>query len=119
MRVQYRKRPKRGPSSEHLIFYHTFVLFDWLSIFIQIKELERDLDTESKRSGEAQKLAKKNERRMKEIQFQADEDQKNLSRAQENSERLNNKIKKMRVAVEEAVRLNFFRSGFFFFDSES
>lgn len=40
---------------------------------------------------------------MKEIQFQADEDQKNLSRAQENSDRLNSKIKKMRVAVEEAV----------------
>lgn len=42
---------------------------------------------------------------MKEIQFQADEDQKNLNRAQENSDRLNNKIKKMRVAVEEAVSL--------------
>lgn len=62
------------------------------------------MDGEAKRSNEAQKLAKKNERRMKEIQFQADEDQKNLSRAQENSERLNAKIKKMRTAVEEAVR---------------
>lgn len=62
------------------------------------------MDNEAKRSNESQKLAKKNERRMKEIQFQADEDQKNLSRAQENADRLNNKIKKMRVAVEEAVR---------------
>jgi translation initiation factor IF-3 len=61
------------------------------------------LDGESKRSSEAQKLAKKNERRMKELQFQGDEDAKNLSRALENADRLNSKNKKVRVAVEEAV----------------
>lgn len=71
------------------------------------------MDAEAKRSNEAQKLAKKNERRMKEIQFQADEDQKNLARSQENADRLNNKIKKMRVAVEEAVSIILFYVFFF------
>ncbi|KAK3697507.1 hypothetical protein QZH41_002097 [Actinostola sp. cb2023] len=45
--------------------------------FSKGKELERDLDTEAKRSSEAQKFARRMSAQ-KEIQFQADEDQKNL-----------------------------------------
>ena len=73
----------------------------------QIKDLERDLDGEVRRSNEFQKAAKKSDRRLKEIAFQAEEDSKNIQRLQEQSDRLNNKIKKMRVQLDEAVSFFF------------
>ena len=74
----------------------------------KIKDLERDLDAEVRRSNEFQKGCKKSERRLKEIAFQGDEDAKNIQRLQEQTDRLNNKIKKMRVQLDEAVLFSFF-----------
>merc|ERR1719382_2305695 len=43
----------------------------------RIRELESELDAESRRFGDAQKNLRKSERRIKELTFSADEDRKN------------------------------------------
>lgn len=69
-----------------------------------MKELELELDSEQKRHGETVKTLRKNERRLKELLFQSEEDQKNQQRMQELVERLQNKMKAYKRQVEEAVR---------------
>lgn len=70
----------------------------------QVKELELELDSEQKRHAETVKTLRKNERRLKELLFQSEEDQKNQHRMQELVERLQNKMKAYKRQVEEAVR---------------
>lgn len=70
----------------------------------QVKELELELDSEQKRHAETVKTLRKNERRLKELLFQSEEDQKNQQRMQELVERLQNKMKAYKRQVEEAVR---------------
>lgn len=69
----------------------------------QVKELELELDSEQKRHAETVKSLRKNERRLKELLFQSEEDQKNQQRMQELVERLQNKMKAYKRQVEEAV----------------
>lgn len=69
----------------------------------QMKELELELDSEQKRHAETTKTLRKNERRLKELLFQSEEDQKNQQRMQELVERLQNKMKAYKRQVEEAV----------------
>lgn len=71
--------------------------------FAQVKELELELDSEQKRHAETVKTLRKNERRLKELLFQSEEDQKNQQRMQELVERLQNKMKAYKRQVEEAV----------------
>lgn len=71
---------------------------------MQVKELEMELDSEQKRHAETVKILRKNERRLKELLFQSEEDQKNQQRMQELVERLQNKMKAYKRQVEEAVR---------------
>lgn len=71
---------------------------------MQVKELELELDSEQKRHAETVKTLRKNERRLKELLFQSEEDQKNQQRMQELVERLQNKMKAYKRQVEEAVR---------------
>lgn len=66
--------------------------------------MELELDTEQKRHAETVKTLRKNERRLKELLFQSEEDQKNQQRMQELVERLQNKMKAYKRQVEEAVR---------------
>lgn len=68
-----------------------------------MKELELELDSEQKRHAETMKTLRKNERRLKELLFQSEEDQKNQQRMQELVERLQNKMKAYKRQVEEAV----------------
>lgn len=69
----------------------------------QVKELELELDSEQKRHAETVKSLRKNERRLKELLFQSEEDQKNQHRMQELVERLQMKMKAYKRQVEEAV----------------
>lgn len=69
----------------------------------QVKELELELDSEQKRHAETVKTLRKNERRLKELLFQSEEDQKNQQRMQDLVERLQNKMKAYKRQVEEAV----------------
>lgn len=70
---------------------------------VQVKELELELDSEQKRHSETVKTLRKNERRLKELLFQSEEDQKNQQRMQELVERLQNKMKTYKRQVEQAV----------------
>lgn len=81
-------------------FLHTIVD----TLCMQVKELELlHLDSEQKRHAETVKTLRKNERRLKELLFQSEEDQKNQQRMQELVERLQNKMKAYKRQVEEAV----------------
>lgn len=68
----------------------------------KIKELELELDSEQKRHSETVKSLRKNERRLKELLFQSEEDHKNQQRMEELLERLQSKMKAYKRQVEEA-----------------
>lgn len=74
-----------------------------------MRELESELDSEQRRHAETQKNARKADRRLKELAFQADEDKKNQERLQELIEKLQSKVLTYKRQVEEAV-------SFFHFD---
>ena len=62
-----------------------------------------DLDNETRRSSEIQKNYKKQERRLKDMVQQQEEDQKNLQHFKDQIDRLNKKIKSTKTNQEEAV----------------
>merc|ERR1711963_816064 len=59
----------------------------------RIRELESEVDAESRRSGDAQKNLRKSERRIKELTYASDEDRKNHERMQALVDQLQAKIK--------------------------
>ena len=73
--------------------------------FLQVRELETELDNEQRRHAETQKNARKSDRRMKELAFQCDEDRKIQERLQDMIEKLQAKIKLYKRQVEEAVSI--------------
>lgn len=72
-----------------------------------MRELESELDSEQRRHAETQKNARKADRRLKELAFQADEDKKNQERLQELIEKLQSKVLTYKRQVEEAVSIYF------------
>ena len=77
----------------------------------QVREMEVELDNEQRRHAETQKGMRKQDRRLKELAFQADEDRKSQERMQDMIDKLQNKIKTYKRQVEEAVSLvNLFHS---------
>ncbi len=62
-----------------------------------------ELDNEQRRHAETQKSMRKQDRRLKELAFQADEDRKAQERMQDMIDKLQNKIKTYKRQVEEAV----------------
>merc|ERR1712061_23186 len=71
----------------------------------RIRELESELDAESRRMGEAQKNLRRSERRIKELVFASDEDKKNHERMQALIDQLQNKIKTYKKQIEEAEEI--------------
>jgi len=71
----------------------------------RIHELESENELEQHRHQETLKELRKNDRRLKELAFQAEEDRKNQSRLQDLSEKLQNKIKVYKRQVEEAEEI--------------
>merc|ERR1711971_1250075 len=59
----------------------------------RIRELESEMDAETRRLGDAQKNLRKSERKIKELTFQGDEDRKNHERMQALIDQLQGKIK--------------------------
>ena len=59
----------------------------------KVRELEAEFEGEARRHGEASKHLRKAERRVKELQFQADEDRKNQERMHDLLDKLQQKIK--------------------------
>lgn len=68
--------------------------------------LEQELDAEHRRNSDEMKNARKNERRLKELQLAAEEDKRAQDRLSELIEKLQQKVKTYKRQVEEAVSVN-------------
>ncbi|XP_071236777.1 myosin heavy chain, fast skeletal muscle [Salvelinus alpinus] len=68
----------------------------------RVRELESEVDAEQKRGAEAIKGVRKYERRVKELTYQTEEDNKNVSRLQDLVDRLQLKMKAYKRAAEDA-----------------
>ncbi|KAK7079756.1 putative TRAFAC class myosin-kinesin ATPase superfamily [Halocaridina rubra] len=71
----------------------------------RVRELESQLDDETRRHSDAQKNLRKCERRIKELTFQSDEDKKNHERMQDLVDKLQQKIKTYKRQIEEAEEI--------------
>merc|ERR1712071_693019 len=71
----------------------------------RIRELESDLDAESRRNGDVCKNLRKSERSIKELAFAADEDKKNHERMQSLIDQLQGKVKSYKKQIEEAEEI--------------
>merc|ERR1711915_952100 len=70
----------------------------------RVRELESELDAESRRLGDAQKNLRKSERQVKEYTYQQDEDRKNSERMQA-LDQLQSKIRSYKKQIEEAEEI--------------
>merc|ERR1712054_669063 len=71
----------------------------------RIRELESELDAESRRCSDAQKNLRKSERYIKELSYQQDEDRKNHERMQGLIDQLQGKVKSYKKQIEEAEEI--------------
>jgi len=71
----------------------------------RIRELESELDAESRRNGDISKNLRKSERTIKELTFAADEDKKNHERMQALIDQLQGKVKSYKKQIEEAEEI--------------
>merc|ERR1712173_49459 len=71
----------------------------------RIRELQSEVDAESRRCGDAQKNLRKSERRIKELTYASDEDRKNHERMQALVDQLQAKIKSYKKQIEEAEEI--------------
>merc|ERR1711997_1206175 len=71
----------------------------------RIRELESEMDAESRRLGDAQKNLRRSERRIKVLIFAGEEDKKNQERMQALVEQLQSKIKTYKKQIEEAEEI--------------
>merc|ERR1712176_1145153 len=71
----------------------------------RIRELESELDAETRRFGDMSKNLRKSERSIKELTFAADEDKKNHERMQSLIDQLQGKVKSYKKQIEEAEEI--------------
>merc|ERR1711964_224334 len=71
----------------------------------RIRELESELDAESRRNGDICKNLRKSERSIKELTFAGDEDKKNHERMQALIDQLQGKVKSYKKQIEEAEEI--------------
>merc|ERR1719372_36076 len=71
----------------------------------RIRELESELDAETRRYGDTSKNLRKSERSIKELTFAADEDRKNHERMQALIDQLQGKVKSYKKQIEEAEEI--------------
>merc|ERR1712098_435175 len=71
----------------------------------RIRELESELDAESRRCADAQKGLRKAERKVAELAHQQDEDRKNHERMQALVDQLQGKVKSYKKQIEEAEEI--------------
>merc|ERR1712000_60281 len=71
----------------------------------RIRELQSELDAESRRFADAAKNLRRSERRIKELSFAGDEDRKNHERMQGLIDGLQGKIKTYKKQIEEAEEI--------------
>merc|ERR1712046_432119 len=71
----------------------------------RIRELESEVESESRRLADSAKNLRKSERRIKELTYSSDEDRKNHERMQDLVEQLQGKIKIYKKQLEEAEEI--------------
>merc|ERR1712098_269985 len=71
----------------------------------RIRELESELDAESRRNGDISKNLRKSERTIKELTFAGDEDKENHERMQALIDQLQGKVKSYKKQIEEAAEI--------------
>merc|ERR1711974_397793 len=71
----------------------------------RIREMEMELGSVQSRTSETYKCFQKSERRIKELQFQQDEDHKNQDRMTELAQKLQQKIRTYKKQIEEAEEI--------------
>jgi hypothetical protein len=71
----------------------------------RIRELESELDAESRRYADASKNLRRTERKIKELAFAGDEDKKNHERMQSLVDQLQGKVKSYKKQIEEAEEI--------------
>merc|ERR1712180_112160 len=71
----------------------------------RIRELESELDAETRRNGDISKNLRKSERTIKELTFAGDEDKKNHERMQALIDQLQGKVKSYKKQIEEAEEI--------------
>ena len=71
----------------------------------RIRELEAEIEAESRRMADATKNLRKSERRIKELSYAGDEDHKNHERMQNLLDQLQSKIKSYKKQIEEAEEI--------------
>ena len=71
----------------------------------RIRELQSELDAESRRFADSQKNLRRSERHIKELTYAADEDRKNHERMQALIDQLQGKIKSYKKQIEEAEEI--------------
>merc|ERR1712060_22951 len=71
----------------------------------RIRELEAELDAETRRFGDVTKILRKSERSIKELSFAADEDRKNHERMQALIDQLQGKVKSYKKQIEESEEI--------------
>jgi len=71
----------------------------------RIRELESEMDAESRRMNDAQKNLRKSERRVNELTYQQDEDRKNHERMQSLIDQLQGKVRTYKKQIEEAEEI--------------
>merc|ERR1711862_580867 len=71
----------------------------------RVRELEVELDSEQRRLSDSAKGLRKQDRRLKELAFQSDEDRKNQDRLQSMIDALQGKIKSFKHQAEEAEEI--------------
>merc|ERR1711990_549028 len=71
----------------------------------RIRELESELDAETRRFGDVNKNLRKSERSIKELTFACDEDRKNHERMQSLIDQLQGKVKSYKKQIEEAEEI--------------
>merc|ERR1719222_1628008 len=71
----------------------------------RIRELESELDAESRRYADASKNLRRTERKIKELAFAGDEDKKNQERMQSLIDQLQGKVKSYKKQIEEAEEI--------------
>merc|ERR1711973_1028774 len=71
----------------------------------RIRELESEMDAETRRFGDVSKNLRKSERGIKELTYAADEDRKNHERMQVLIDQLQGKVKSYKKQIEEAEEI--------------
>ena len=82
--------------------FRSSVWSKWIDV---CRELESELEAESRRFADSQKNLRRTERRIKELTYAADEDRKNHERMQALLDQLQSKIKTYKKQIEEAEEI--------------